>query len=88
MTAHLIGVPGDTGLVLLEHVDGLPTVAWCGVVDEATTADDVASLNPTGLSMLPEAAHFWFGRPGLSGHRSDREPGAWWKTLREVFHTD
>jgi len=27
--------------------------------------------------MLPEVAHFWFGRPGLSGHRSDREPGAW-----------
>jgi alpha-galactosidase len=77
MPAHLIGSTGGTGLVVLEHLDRLPTVAWCGVVDEATTADDVASLSPRGLSMLPEPAHIWFGRPGLSGHRSDREPGAW-----------
>jgi alpha-galactosidase len=77
MPAHLIGAPGDTGLVLVEHADRLPTVAWCGVVDQATTADDVAALGSTGLSPLPESAHGWFGRPGLSGHRSEGEAGAW-----------
>jgi alpha-galactosidase len=86
MTAHLIGRPGETGLVLLEHPDRLPTVAWCGVVEEATTAEDVADLNAAGLSLLPEYAHIWFGRPGLSGHRSGDEPGAWstWFVPTEV----
>ncbi|MCO8273733.1 alpha-galactosidase [Actinoplanes sp. TRM 88003] len=77
MTAHLIGAPGGTGLVLVEHADRLPTVAWCGVVDPATTAADHAALTPDGLPLLPEGSHTWYGRPGLSGHRGAGEPGAW-----------
>lgn len=77
MTAHLIGLPGETGMVLIEHPDRLPTVIWCGVVDPAVTAGDLAALNPVGLSMLPEGSHVWYGRAGLSGHRGASEPGAW-----------
>jgi alpha-galactosidase len=77
VTAHLIGTPGDTGLVLIEHPDRLPSVAWCGVVDPAITAGDLAALGPAGPAMLPEGSHIWYGRPGLSGHRSTAEPGAW-----------
>ena len=77
VTAHLIGTPGDTGLVLIEHPDRLPTVAWCGVVDPALTAGDLAALGPAGMSMLPEGSHVWYGRTGLSGHRGAGEPGAW-----------
>ena len=76
-TAFLIGEPGGTGLVLVEHGDRLPTVAWCGVVDPATTAADHAALCPDGPAMLPEAASVWYGRPGLSGHRGAGEAGAW-----------
>jgi alpha-galactosidase len=77
MTAHLIGAPGDTGLVLVDHDDRLPTVAWCGVVDPAITADDLAALCPAGLPLLPEGSHAWRGRPGLSGRRGGRSPGTW-----------
>jgi alpha-galactosidase len=77
MTAHLIGAPGDTGLVLVDRGGRLPTVAWCGVVDPATTAEDVVTLYRAGVSLLPENADGWFGRPGLSGHRGAREAGAW-----------
>ena len=88
-TAHLVGAPGDTGLVLIEHPDRLPSVGWVGVVDSALTADDVAALQPSPpdggrdrfdpamTSLLPEAARNWWGRPGLEGHRSGTEPGAW-----------
>ncbi len=89
MTAHLVGAVGGTGLVLVEHADRLPSVAWVGVVDPALTAADVATLqepvagpdrdrsDPALTSLLPEASRTWFGRPGLSGHRSGAEPGAW-----------
>ena len=48
MTAHLIGIPGETGIVLIEHADRLPTVARCGVVDPAVTAGDRDTLTNTG----------------------------------------
>lgn len=83
MTAHLVGTPGDTGLVLVEHDGRLPTVAWLGVVDGATTAQDVVALNPAGASMLPEVSHIWFGRPGLSGHR-----GSWRRSAQDPAHPD
>ena len=77
MKAHLIGMPGGTGLVLTEQPGRLPAVAWCGVVDPAVTADDLAALAPAGLPLLPEGSHVWYGRAGLSGHRGNAEPGAW-----------
>ncbi|MGK5681456.1 alpha-galactosidase [Actinoplanes sp. URMC 104] len=77
MSAHLIGAPGGTGLVLVDHADRLPSVAWCGVVGPATTAADHAALCPVGLPLLPESSSVWYGRPGLSGHRGAGEPGAW-----------
>jgi alpha-galactosidase len=77
MTAHLIGRPGGTGMVLIEHPDRLPTVAWCGVVDPAVTVGDHATLGGDGPALLPEGAHAWYGRAGLSGHRGPAAPGAW-----------
>ncbi|MHA3704141.1 alpha-galactosidase [Jatrophihabitans sp. YIM 134969] len=89
MSAHLIGAPGGTGLVLVEYPDRLPAVAWVGVVDPALTAADVAALvplppqdgrdrfDPAMTSLLPEPARNFWGRPGLAGHRGDDRPGAW-----------
>ncbi|MCY1143688.1 alpha-galactosidase [Actinoplanes sp. Pm04-4] len=77
MGAHLIGVPGGTGLVLVERPDRLPAVVWCGVVGPATVAADHAALQPDGVPLLPESSRTWYGRPGLTGHRGAGEPGAW-----------
>nr|WP_308129287.1 alpha-galactosidase [Actinoplanes polyasparticus] len=77
MKAHLIGMAGGTGMVLTEQPGRLPAVVWCGVVDPAVTADDLAALAPAGLPLLPEGSHVWYGRAGLSGHRGNAEPGAW-----------
>ncbi|MFI5912137.1 alpha-galactosidase [Dactylosporangium sp. NPDC051541] len=75
--AHLIGAPGETGLVLLDHPDRLPTAVWCGVVTPDTNAEDIVTLGGHGVSLLPEASTIWYGRPGLAGHRGGTEPGAW-----------
>jgi alpha-galactosidase len=89
VTAHLIGEAGGTGLVLVEHADRLPSVAWVGVVDPSLTADEIAALqpqppadgrdrfDPAMTSLLPEPARNFWGRPGLAGHRGTDAPGAW-----------
>jgi alpha-galactosidase len=75
--AHLVGTAGSTGVVLVEYADRLPAVAWFGVVDAGLTAQAVLQVGPVGLALLPEAAHGWYGRPGLVGHRDDQAPAAW-----------
>jgi L-rhamnose mutarotase len=36
----------------------------------------------------PETQRWWKLTDAMQEPLPDREPGAWWKTLREVFHTD
>ena len=35
-----------------------------------------------------ETQRWWAQTDPMQEPRPDREPGRWWKTLREVFHTD
>ncbi|HEY0167885.1 MAG TPA: alpha-galactosidase [Jatrophihabitans sp.] len=89
--AHRMGAPGETGLVLAEHDGRLPSVVWCGVLGPSGAGDgfaaEIATLNPVGTSLLPENSTGWHGRPGLSGHRGGREPGAWSTAFRPVSVT-
>lgn len=90
--AHLVGHPGGTGLLLVEQDGALPVVGWLGVLGPGVAAgllldpaallagptpSDVAGRGSAGCALLPEGAHAWPGRPGLSGHRALGEPGAW-----------
>jgi len=36
----------------------------------------------------PETQRWWKLTDAMQEPLPDREPGAWWKTLREIFHTD
>lgn len=36
----------------------------------------------------PATQRWWTLTDAMQEPLSDREPGTWWKTLREVFHTD
>ena len=36
----------------------------------------------------PETQRWWKLTDAMQEPLPDREPGSWWKTLREVFHTD
>jgi L-rhamnose mutarotase len=36
----------------------------------------------------PETQRWWALTDAMQEPLPDREPGTWWKTLREVFHTD
>jgi alpha-galactosidase len=55
---------GDGALVLAATPDRLPEIAWLG--------RPLAGLPPaSGVSILPEHARGWLGRPGLVGHRLD-----------------
>lgn len=82
--AHLVGRPGQTGLVLVEHPGRLPTVAWCGVVAPGLEPAGVLAAGPPAVALLPEHVTGWYGRPGLTGHRGGREPGAWSTRFRTV----
>ena len=62
-----------TALILIPQADGLPAAWACplpagGDLDPADAAALLAAMRP--CSLLPEHAAGWFGRPGLSGHRS------------------
>ncbi len=74
---HLVGRVGGTGLALLNHPGRLPSACWVGVIEPGLTAEDVCGLAAPGLSLLPEHAQGWYGRPGLAGHRGTGERGAW-----------
>ena len=36
----------------------------------------------------PETRRWWSQMDAMQDPLPDREPGTWWKTIREVFHTD
>ena len=36
----------------------------------------------------PETQRWWAQTDPMQEPRPDREPGTWWKTLREIFHAD
>ena len=36
----------------------------------------------------PETQRWWALTDAMQEPRPDRDPGTWWMTLREVFHTD
>jgi L-rhamnose mutarotase len=36
----------------------------------------------------PETQRWWALTDAMQDPLPDRDPGSWWKTLREVFHTD
>lgn len=69
---------GDGALVLRTAPDRLPEIAWFGV--------PLGGVPPAGrgISVLPEHARGWMGRPGLSGHRPD---GTAWSPLFTEVHT-
>jgi alpha-galactosidase len=67
---------GNGALVLGTAADRLPEITWFGV--------PLSGAPPTsrGVSVLPEHARGWMGRPGLSGHRLDGS--AWSPRFTEV----
>lgn len=70
--ALLVGVPGSTAMVLTPRDGDLPRLDWVGwLPEEGLDPDDVSALvgQERGVSLLVEAAHGNFGRPGLSGYR-------------------
>ena len=41
-----------------------------------------------GMAADPQTQRWWKLTDAMQDPLPDREPGAWWKTIREVFHTD
>ncbi|UQX87674.1 alpha-galactosidase [Jatrophihabitans telluris] len=81
--------PERTGLVLIPATAGLPRLAWLGVATEGLDAADIAAVRehgtggpsnqggePHSVPVLGEVSAFWFGRPGLEGHRLGEDPAA------------
>ncbi|HZE48839.1 MAG TPA: alpha-galactosidase [Jatrophihabitantaceae bacterium] len=65
----------DTGLTLLAWPDRLPDIAWLGQPLDGVVPE-------SRVSILPEHARAWLGRPGLVGHRVDGT--AWSPEFTEV----
>ena len=49
--------------------------------------DDFAA-DMTAMAADPETQRWWALTDPLQEPLPDRAPGTWWKTLREIFHTD
>ena len=62
--------------------DGEDLFAYFEYVGEDFAADMAA------MAADPETQRWWKLTDAMQEPLPDREPGAWWKTLREVFHTD
>jgi alpha-galactosidase len=92
-----------TSLVLVPRASGLPAIAWLGTSSAGLNAADVEQVRLSGtlppgnhggeahtVSLLPEVAHLWFGRPGLAGHRLGSAPAAGrdWATAFETEDLD
>jgi L-rhamnose mutarotase len=49
--------------------------------------DDFES-DMAAMAADPETQRWWALTDAMQEPLPDREPGAWWKTLREIFHAD
>lgn len=62
--------------------DGLDLFASFEYVGSDFAADMAAMAGD------PETQRWWALTDALQEPLPDREPGTWWKTIKEVFHTD
>jgi L-rhamnose mutarotase len=62
--------------------DGKDLFAYFEYVGDDFAADMAA------MAADPETQRWWTLTDAMQEQRPDAEPGAWWTTLREVFHTD
>ena len=62
--------------------DGTDLFAAFDYVGEEFEADMAA------MAADAETQRWWKLTDAMQDPLPDREPGSWWKTLREVFHTD
>jgi L-rhamnose mutarotase len=51
------------------------------------TGDDFEA-DMAAMAADPETQRWWAQTDPMQEPRPDREPGTWWKTLDEIFHTD
>ena len=49
---------------------------------------DDFEVDMAAMAADPETQRWWKLTDAMQDPLPDREPGTWWKTLREVFHTD
>ena len=49
--------------------------------------DDFAA-DMAAMAADPETQRWWALTDAMQEPLPDREPGSWWKTLREIFHVD
>ena len=62
--------------------DGTHLFAYFEYVGDDLEADMAA------MAADPETQRWWALTDAMQDPLPDRDPGSWWKTLREVFHTD
>jgi L-rhamnose mutarotase len=62
--------------------DGLELFASLEYVGADFAADMAA------MAADPETQRWWALTDALQEPLPDRQPGAWWKTMAEIFHTD
>jgi L-rhamnose mutarotase len=62
--------------------DGLELFASFEYVGDDFAADMAA------MASDPETQRWWARTDALQEPFPDREPGTWWKTIPEIFHTD
>jgi L-rhamnose mutarotase len=62
--------------------EGSQLFAYFEYVGEDFAADIAA------MAADPETQRWWARTDALQEPLPDRAPGTWWKTLREIFHTD
>jgi len=62
--------------------DGLELFATFEYVGDDVAADLAA------MAADPETQRWWALTDPLQEPLPDREPGAWWKTMTEIFHAD
>ena len=62
--------------------EGSQLFAYFEYVGNAFDADMAA------MAADPTVQDWWKLTDAMQDPRSDREPGSWWKTIPEVFHTD
>ena len=62
--------------------DGTDLFAYFEYVGDDFEADMAA------MAADPETQRWWKLTDAMQEPLPDREPGTWWKTIREVFHTD